>query len=55
MLDLYLKLGLHTPHWLMIIGALLVFVGLIGTALQRRSAEADPSSLEQGNARRLPD
>jgi hypothetical protein len=29
-------------------GALLVFVGLVGTALQRRRAAADPSSLEQG-------
>jgi hypothetical protein len=35
------------PHWLMIGGALLVFVGLVGAALQRRRAAADPSSLEQ--------
>jgi hypothetical protein len=32
----------------MIGGALLVFAGLVGTALQRRRAAADPSSLEQG-------
>jgi hypothetical protein len=32
----------------MIGGALLVFVGLVGTALQRKRAAADPSSLEQG-------
>ena len=48
MLDLNLKFGLLTPHWLMIGGALLVFVGLVGTAFQRRRAAADPSSLEQG-------
>ena len=30
------------PHWLMIGGALLVFVGLVGAALQRRRAAADP-------------
>lgn len=48
MLDLNLKLGLLIPHWLMIGGALLTFIGLVGTALQRRRAAADPSSLEQG-------
>jgi hypothetical protein len=32
----------------MIGGALLLFVGLAGTALQKRRAAADPSSLEQG-------
>ena len=31
------------PHWLMIGGALLVFVGLVGAALQRRPAAANPS------------
>jgi hypothetical protein len=35
------------PHWLMIGGGLLVFVGLVGAALQKRRAAADPSSLEQ--------
>ena len=48
MLDLNLKLGLLTPHWLMIGGALHLVVGLVGTALQRRRAIADPSNLEQG-------
>jgi hypothetical protein len=36
------------PHWLLIGGALLLIVGLVGTALQRRRAAADPSSVEQG-------
>jgi hypothetical protein len=35
------------PHWLMISGALLVFVGLIGTALQIRRGADDPVSTEQ--------
>jgi hypothetical protein len=35
------------PHWLMIGGGLLVFVGLVGAALQKRRAAVDPSSLEQ--------
>jgi len=35
------------PHWLMIGGAVLLVVGLVGTALQRRRGPADPSSLEQ--------
>ena len=35
------------PHWLMISGALLVFVGLIGTALQIRRGAAGPVSSEQ--------
>jgi hypothetical protein len=39
---------MEIPHWLMIGGALLVFVGLIGAALQKRGAAADPSRLEQG-------
>ena len=39
---------MELPHWLMIGGALLVFAGLVGTALQRRRAAADASSLEQG-------
>jgi len=32
----------------MIVGALLMFIGLVGTALERRRAAADPSSLEKG-------
>ena len=38
------------PHWLMIGGALLLVVGLVGTALQRRQAAADLSNLERGEA-----
>jgi hypothetical protein len=40
-------LDMQFPHWLMIGGALLVFFGLVGTALQRKRAAADKSSLEQ--------
>lgn len=36
------------PYWLMTGGALLVLVGVVGIALQRRRAAADPSNLEQG-------
>ena len=35
------------PHWLIIGGALLVFVGLIGVALRKRQTAADPVSFEQ--------
>ena len=35
------------PHWLIIGGALLVFVGLIGVALKKGQTAADPASLEQ--------
>ena len=35
------------PHCLMVGGALLVLVGVVGTALQRRRAVANPLSLEQ--------
>ena len=48
MLDLNLKLGFLTPHWLLIGGALFMFVGLVGAVLQRRIAAAQPSSSEQG-------
>ena len=37
------EVNMEFPHWLMIGGALLVFVGLVGAALQRRRAAADPS------------
>ena len=40
-------LDMQFPHWLMIGGALLVFFGLVGTALQRKRAAADNSSLQQ--------
>jgi hypothetical protein len=36
------------PHWLMIGGAFLLVVGLVGTALQRRRAPPDLSNLEHG-------
>ena len=36
------EVSMEFAHWLMIGGALLVFVGLVGTALQRRRAAADP-------------
>jgi hypothetical protein len=39
--------NMEFPHWLMISGALLVFVGLIGTALQIRRGADDPVSIEQ--------
>jgi hypothetical protein len=39
-----LKHALDFPHWLMIGGALLVLVGLVGTALQKKAAGAPPSS-----------
>jgi hypothetical protein len=35
------------PHWLMIGGALLVLVGLVGTALQKKRAAGAPPSSEQ--------
>jgi hypothetical protein len=38
------------PHWLIIGGALLVFVGLIGAALKKRQTAADPVSFEQDRA-----
>jgi len=46
--------SMEFPHWLMIGGALLVFVGLVGSALQRRRPAADPSSLDQGEVTELP-
>jgi hypothetical protein len=32
-------LDMQFPHWLMIGGALLVFIGLVGAALQRKRAQ----------------
>ena len=48
MLNFNLNLGLLVAHWLMIGGALFMFVGLVGAVLQRRRAAAHPSSSEQG-------
>ena len=42
------KENMQFPYWLMTGGALLVLVGVVGIALQRRRAAADPSNLEQG-------
>ena len=48
------KQNMEFPHWLVISGALLVFVGSVGTALQRRRPAVDPSSLDQGKVTELP-
>jgi hypothetical protein len=37
------EVNMEFPHWLMIGGASLVFVGLVGAARQRRQAAAKPS------------
>ena len=33
------------PHWLIIAGAILLMLGLVGLALRPRSVEADPSDM----------
>jgi len=33
------------PHWLIIVGAILLMLGLVGLALRQRSVEADPSDM----------
>ena len=33
------------PHWLIIVGAILLMLGLVGLALRQRSVEADPSDV----------
>ena len=33
------------PHWLIIAGAILLMLGLVGLALRPRSIEADPSDM----------
>ncbi len=37
-------LSIDYPYWLMIAGALLLLLGLIGIALRHRSVEAEPTS-----------
>ena len=36
------------PHWLIIAGAILLMLGLVGLALRPRSVEADPSDMANG-------
>ena len=33
------------PHWLIIAGAILLMLGLVGLALRQRSVEADPNDM----------
>ena len=35
--------SIEYPHWLMIAGALLLMLGLVGLALRQRGGEAEPS------------
>lgn len=41
--------SMEYPHWLMIVGALLLLLGLTGLALRQRSAEAEPSPITSGD------
>lgn len=36
--------SMEYPHWLMIAGALLLTLGLVGSALKQRSTEAEPQA-----------
>ena len=38
-------LSMEYPHWLIIAGAILLMLGLVGLALRPRSFEADPSDM----------
>ena len=38
-------LSMEYPHWLVIAGAILLMLGLVGLALRPRSVEADPSDM----------
>lgn len=37
--------SMEYPHWLIIAGAILLMLGLVGLALRPRSVEADPSDM----------
>ena len=37
--------SMEYPHWLVIAGAMLLMLGLVGLALRPRSVEADPSDM----------
>ena len=37
--------SMEYPHWLIIAGAILLMLGLVGLALRPRSVEADPSDI----------
>ena len=37
--------SMEYPHWLIIVGAILLMLGLVGLALRQRSVEADPSDM----------
>jgi hypothetical protein len=37
--------SMEYPHWLIIAGAVLLMLGLVGLALRPRSVEADPSDM----------
>ena len=37
--------SMEYPHWLIIAGAILLMLGLVGLALRPRSIEADPSDM----------
>jgi hypothetical protein len=38
-------LSMEYPHWLIVAGAILLMLGLVGLALRPRSVEADPSDM----------
>jgi hypothetical protein len=38
-------ISIEYPHWLIIAGAILSMLGLVGLALRPRSFEADPSDI----------
>jgi hypothetical protein len=37
--------SMEYPHWLIIAGAILLMLGLVGLALRQRSVEADPNDM----------
>ena len=42
--------SIEYPHWLMIAGALLLMLGLVGLALRQRGGEAEPVALVNDQA-----